>query len=177
MTAETTHWTPQPALAASLLLAACHEGPDAEPTDSSAPAVTVAAVARGQAAGSPRERAVLAAMEQYKQAILDRDTAELAGIWTENYTFINPQGALVTREERLANLGSGNTNVQVIDNEREITVRLYGDAAIVQNLSTLRGTFSGAPTDTDLRGTFVWVRRDGRWRLVTNQLTAVAPAS
>ena len=83
----------------------------------------------------------------------------------------------MTREERLANLGSGNTNVQIIDNEREITVRLYGDAAIVQNLSTLRGTFSGAPTDTDLRGTFVWVRRDGRWRLVTNQLTAVAPAS
>ena len=163
------------ALAASLLLAACHEGPDAEPTDPSRPAVTAAAHA--QAAGSPRERAVLAAMEQYKQAILDRDTAELAGIWTENYTFINPQGGLVTREERLANLGSGNTNVQVIDNEREITVRLYGDAAIVQNLSTLRGTFSGAPTDTDLRGTFVWVRRDGRWRLVTNQLTAVAPAS
>jgi hypothetical protein len=22
----------------------------------------------------------------------------------------------------------------------------------------------GQPTDTDLRGTFVWVRRDGRWR-------------
>jgi ketosteroid isomerase-like protein len=161
-------------LAASLLLAACHEGPDAEPTDSSQPAVTVAAAAHAPA-GSPRERAVLAAMEQYKQAILDRDTAELAGIWTENYTFINPQGALVTREERLANLGSGNTNVQIIDNEREITVRLYGDAAIVQNLSTLRGTFSGAPTDTDLRGTFVWVRRDGRWRLVTNQLTAAGP--
>jgi ketosteroid isomerase-like protein len=162
-------------LVVSLLLAACHEGPDAEATDPTLPTVTVAAAARGQAAESPRERAVLAAMEQYKQAILDRDTAELAGIWTENYTLINPQGGLVTREERLANLGSGSTNVQIIDNEREITVRLYGDAAIVQNLSTLRGTFSGAPTDTDLRGTFVWVRRDGRWRLVTNQLTAVAP--
>ena len=49
------------------------------------------------------------------------------------------------------------------------------DAAIMQDLSTLRGTLSGAPTDTDLRGTFVWVRRDARWRLVTNQLTAVGP--
>ena len=163
------------ALAATLLLAACHEGPDAEATDPSQPAVAAAAAAQAQGGGSPRERAVLAAMEQYKQAILDRDTAELAGIWTENYTVINPQGGLVTREERLANLGSGNTNVQVIDNEREITVRLFGDAAVVQNLSTLRGTFSGQPTDTDLRGTFVWVRRGGRWRLATNQLTAVAP--
>jgi ketosteroid isomerase-like protein len=118
---------------------------------------------------------VLAAMDAFKQAILDRDTAELARTWTEDYTFINPQGGLVTREQRLANLGSGSTNVQVIENEREITVRLYGDAAVVQNLSTLRGSFSGSPTDTDLRGTFVWVRREGRWQLVTNQLTPVTP--
>ena len=162
-------------LAASLPLAACQEKADTAPTAPSRASGMSPAAARAQAAASPRERAVLTAMEAYKQAILDRDTAELAQSWTENYTFINPQGGLVTREERLANLGSGSTNVQVIDNEREITVRLFGDAAVVQNLSTLRGTFSGQPTDTDLRGTFVWVRRDGRWRLVTNQLTAVGP--
>ena len=104
---------------------------------------------------------MLAALEEYKQAILDGDTTALARIWTENYTFINPQGGLVTREQRLANIGSGNTSVQIIDNEREITVHLFGDAAVVQNLSTLRGSFSGQPTDTDLRGTFVWVRRNG----------------
>ena len=84
---------------------------------------------------------------------------------------------LVTCEQRIANLTSGNTNVQIIDNEREITIRVYGDMAVVQNLSTLRGTFSGAPTDTDLRGTFVWVRRNGQWRLVTNQFTPVIPST
>jgi hypothetical protein len=46
--------------------------------------------------------------------------------------------------------------------------------AVVQNLSTLHGAFGGVPTDTDLRGTFVWVRRGGAWKLVTKQLTAVA---
>jgi ketosteroid isomerase-like protein len=163
------------ALAASLPFAACREGPDAEPTDPSRPALTSPAAAPVQSDASPRERAVLAAMENFKQAILERDTAELGRIWTENYTFINPQGGLVTREQRLSNLGSGNTNVQIIEDEREITVRLFGNAAVVQNLSTLRGSFSGQPTDTDLRGTFVWVRRDGRWRLVTNQLTPVSP--
>jgi len=118
---------------------------------------------------------VLAAMEEYKEAVLDSDVDALARIWADDYTFINPQGALVTRAERLANFASGNTNVGVIDDEREITVRLYGDMAVVQNLSTLHGTFNGAPTDTDLRGTFVWVRRNGRWQLLTNQLTPVAP--
>jgi ketosteroid isomerase-like protein len=162
------------AVAATLSLAACREDPPAAPTAlTGADART--AVVQAKAASSPRERAVLAAMEEYKQAILDGDTAALGRIWTENYTFINPQGAIVSREQRLENIGSGSTNVQIIDDEREITVRLFGDAAIVQNLSTLHGTFSGQPTDTDLRGTFVWVRRNGRWRLATNELTAVGP--
>ena len=161
------------ALAASLPLGACREGPDTGPTDPSRPVAAVQA-ARGRAA-DPRQQAVLAAMEGYKQAILDSDTAALARTWTDNYTFINPQGAIVSRQQRLANIGSGSTTVQIIDDEREITVRLFGDMAVVQNLSTLHGTFGGVPTDTDLRGTFVWVRRGGQWKLVTNQLTAVAP--
>jgi len=162
-------------LASSIPLGGC------EPSDTATPMGPARVVAAGPAftrasdKQSPQERAVHAAMEDYKQAILAGDVAALARIWAEDYTFINPQGVLVTRAERLANFASGNTNVAVIDNEREITVRVYGDMAVVQNLSTLRGTFSGAPSDTDLRGTFVWVRRDGRWRLVTNQLTPVAP--
>ena len=118
---------------------------------------------------------MLAAMEEYKQAVLDSDIDALARIWADDYTFINPQGALVTRAERLANFASGNTNVGVIDDEREIRVHLHGNEAMVQNLSTLRGTFSGQPTATDLRGTFVWIRANGRWQLLTNQLTSVVP--
>jgi ketosteroid isomerase-like protein len=122
---------------------------------------------------SPQEQAVLAAMEAYKQAVIAGDTVALKRIWADTYTFINAQGVLVTRAQRLANFASGATNVAVIDNEREITVRVYGDNAVVQNLSTLRGQFSGQPTDTDLRGTFVWIHRQVRRQLVTNQLTSV----
>ena len=113
------------------------------------------------------------AMDNLKQAIIDSNVDELTRIWTEDYTFINPQGRIVTRAQRLANLSSGNTDVSIIDSEREITIRVYGDMAVVQNLSTLHGVFNGVPTDTDLRGTFVWVRRNGRWQLLTNQLTPV----
>jgi len=154
-------------------LGACERSETATPTAPSLTFATEPAAARASSSVSPQERAVLAAMEDYKQAVLESDVAALARIWADDYTFINPQGAFVTRAERLANFASGNTNVGVIDDEREITVRVIGDMAIVQNLSTLRGTFSGQPTATDLRGTFVWVRRNGRWQLVTNQLTPV----
>jgi ketosteroid isomerase-like protein len=163
------------ALAVSIPLGGC--GPS-EPATPTAPLRAVAAGAsftRASANAPPQERAVLAAMEEYKQAVLDSDVDALARIWADDYTFINPQGALVTRAERLANFASGNTNVGVIDDEREITVHVRGDAAMVQNLSTLRGTFSGQPTATDLRGTFVWIRQNGRWQLLTNQLTPVVP--
>jgi ketosteroid isomerase-like protein len=150
--------------------------PEATPTDPARVVASGPATARGVPNESPQERAVHEAMESFKQAIIASDVSELARVWTDDYTFINPQGAIVTKAQRLANFASGNTNVDVIDSEREITVRVYGDMAVVQNLSTLHGRFNGVPTDTDLRGTFVWVRRDGRWRLTTNQLTAVATA-
>jgi len=163
------------ALVSSIPLGGCGSPEPAAPTAPSRAVTAGAAFTRASDAEPPQERSVLAAMESYKQAVLAADVTELAQIWTEDYTFINPQGVLVPRAQRLANFASGNTNVAVIDDEREITVRVYGDMAVVQNLSTLHGTFSGQPTDTDLRGTFVWVRRHGRWQLVTNELTPVVP--
>ena len=165
-------------LALTLPLGGCDSpAAAAAPADPSRSVVARAAAIRAADKTSPQESAVLAAMAALKQAIIDADVDELARIWTEDYTFINPQGGIVTRAQRLANLASGNTDVNVIDSEREITVRVYGDMAVVQNLSTLHGRFNGVPTDTDLRGTFVWVRRNGRWQLLTNQLTAVASPS
>jgi ketosteroid isomerase-like protein len=155
-------------------LAGCEPAAAADPIGSSARASAAQPLAaRAGVAPSPQEKAVLDAMAAYKEAVVASDIAALERLWTDAYTFINAQGVLVTRAQRLANFASGATNVAVIDDEREITVRVYGDMAVVQNLSTLRGQFSGQPTDTDLRGTFVWIRRQGRWQLVTNQLTPV----
>ena len=157
-------------------LAGCEPATAASPIDSSArPSLAQPLAARAGVALSPQQQAVLDAMAAFKQAVIDSDVVALERLWTDAYTFINAQGVLVTRAQRLANFASGATNVAVIDDEREITVRVYGDMAVVQNLSTLRGQFSGQPTDTDLRGTFVWIRRQGRWQLVTNQLTPVVP--
>src|SRR5687767_5589179 len=128
------------ALASSLPLGGCGPSEDTTPTAPSRVLAEGPAFARAHDKESPQERAVLAAMENFKQAILAGNTGELAHIWTDDYTFINPQGAIVTKAQRLANFASGNTNVGVIEDEREIAVRVIGDAAIVQNLSTLRGT-------------------------------------
>lgn len=124
----------------------------------------------------PRERAVHDVVLAFHRALVAHDTAALARIFAPGYTFINDKGQLATRAERLANLGSGTTAVAGIDNEREITVRVYGDNALVQNRFTLRGQYgTGRATDSDVRVSYVLVRRAGRWQLVMNQVTPVAP--
>jgi hypothetical protein len=95
--------------------------------------------------------------------------------YADAYTFINAQGVLATCERRLANFRSGATNVVEALNQREITARVYGDNAVVQQRFTLRGRFGGRETDTKVRCTFVWLWRAGRWQLVADQLTPVHP--
>jgi ketosteroid isomerase-like protein len=132
--------------------------------------------ASAAAAHGPRERAVLDAMEEFHRALIARDLKALdERVFAADYTFINDKGAIVSRAERLANLASQSTQVAAIDNVREITVRIYGDNAVVQNRLTLRGQYSGQPTNTDARVGYVFISRAGRWQLVTNQVTPVRP--
>ena len=126
-------------------------------------------------AASPQEQDVIDALKAYERAVVASDTITSKQIWADDYVFINPQGGLVTRAQRLANFASGATNVVEGVNQREIRVRVYGDNAVVTQLFTLRGTFSGVVTDTEVRGGFTWIKRAGRWQLVMNEITLVAP--
>ena len=145
-------------------------------TAADAQSANAAPRASAAAANGPRERAVLDAMEEFHRALLARDVKALdERVFAADYTFINDKGALVTRAARLANLASQSTQVAAIDNVREVTVRIYGDNAVVQNRLMLRGQYSGQPTNTDVRVSYVFIRRAGRWQLVTNQVTPVLP--
>lgn len=147
------------------------DGPSAptSATISSPPSV----VASKTAAASPQTRDVIAALKGYEAAIISEDTVSLKQIWADDYSFINPQGGIVTKEQRLDNLRSGATSVVEGINQREIVVHVYGDMAVVTQLFTLRGTFSGVVTDQEVRGSFTWIKRAGRWQLLFNEITPV----
>ena len=121
----------------------------------------------------PREQSVLDALHAYETAILASDTVTLKKIWADDYTFINAQGVIATKAQRLQNFASGATSVADARNQREITIRVYGDNAIVQQLFTLHGTFGGQETNTEVRCTFVWLWKAGRWQMTANELTPV----
>ena len=134
-----------------------------------------AAVAGRSPTESPQVDDVISAVKGYEAAIISEDTTSLKKIWADDYTFINPQGGIVTKEQRLDNLRSGATSIVEGVNQREIVVHVYGDMAVVTQLFTLRGTFSGVVTDQEVRGSFTWIKRAGRWQLVFNEITPVLP--
>ena len=102
-----------------------------------------------------------------------RDVAALDDIWTDDYAFINPHGALLTKKQRLENLKSGATGVEATARQIE-AVHVYGDTAVTASRITLKGRYSGKEAGGEYRMLSVWVNQQGRWRLAANQLTPIA---
>jgi ketosteroid isomerase-like protein len=157
-------------------IAGCNPSDTSSPN---APSVGAAATpmaangARASATESPQAAAVIAALKAYEAAVVASDTVTLKKIWADDYIFINAQGTLATRAQRLANFASGATDVFEGVNQREIIVHVYGDNAVLFQLFTLRGRFGGVETNTEVRGSFTWIKRAGRWQLVANQVIPV----
>ena len=106
---------------------------------------------------------------------LRRADAEAAGrFWADEFIFVNPEGRRLTRADRLANLRAGRTafdSLAPAPGQEEIHV--YGDVAVHRTLLTIGGRYSGQAERGQFRALVVWVRRDGRWQQVANQLTPV----
>jgi ketosteroid isomerase-like protein len=82
------------------------------------------------------------AQAEYLAALLDADVAALARIWTEDYTFINGRGMLLSKDDRLKNIETGATELDSIK-ESGRQVRLYDDdTAVLTGTVTLEAKYS-----------------------------------
>jgi ketosteroid isomerase-like protein len=119
------------------------------------------------------EQEVRQIIEKYRAALLQRDIPALEKIWTDDYVFVNAAGEVLTKAQRLANLKSGATTLDSINEEENITVRVYQNSAVASSRVTIKGQYSGQPTSGQYRSTHIWVKGPIGWQLVSNQLTAL----
>ncbi len=126
-----------------------------------------------QPATSTSEQEVRQMIEKYRTAILQRDTATLEKIWADDYVFVNASGEVLTKAQRLANVKSGATKLDSINEKENITVRVYQNSAVATSRVTIKGKYSGQPIGGQYRSTHVWVKGPEGWQLVANQLTAL----
>lgn len=133
------------------------------------------AVTQADSENSKSEQEVRQAIEKYRTALLRRDIPTLEKIWADDYIFVNASGDVLTKAQRLANAKSGATTLDSINEEENITVRVYQNSAVATSRVTIKGQYSGQPTSGQYRSTHVWVKGPIGRQLVSNQLTTLAP--
>ena len=124
---------------------------------------------------STSEHEVRQAIEKYRAALLRRDIPMLEQIWADDYFFVNAAGEMLTKAQRLANLKSGATTLESINEEEELKVRVHQNTAVATSRVTIKGQYSGQQTSGQYRSIHIWIKGPTGWQLVANQLTALAP--
>ena len=110
---------------------------------------------------------------EYTEALTTRDLAALDKIWAEDYTFTNGRGEFLTKKDRMENIKSGATQFDSINREDE-EIRVFGDTAVVTGRVVLKVIYSGKESSGPYRFINVWVKMQGRWQIVANQITPIA---
>jgi ketosteroid isomerase-like protein len=133
-------------------------------------ACTLAVCAEAPAAGQEAE--LLELQKQWASARIAGDVAFLERFYAKEFWITSMNGSVVTREQDIGVFASREMKPETIVDE-DMTVTVYDDIAIVAGRENLKGTYKGAAGDFTQRFTNVYVRRDGRWQLLTHHATQI----
>jgi ketosteroid isomerase-like protein len=134
--------------------------------------MVVLALASGRASGqgTAAEDSVRALEEARGQALLRGDTVAISRMTASEFNELTRFGTVRTRAENLRDVNAGVLKLTTVRFD-SLTVRIYGDVAILQGITNNEGTMGGVPFTGRIRYTRVFVRREGRWQAVTMQHT------
>lgn len=134
--------------------------------------MTSAMLVFGKTDAASPEQSLLQIERDWNQALLAKDYKALDRIMAEDWVGIDFRGMPVTKAESIAELkagGSGNQSVELGD----MTVKVFGDTAIVIGSDTEKSTYHGKDTSGRYAWTDVFVKRHGRWQAVASQTTRI----
>jgi len=126
--------------------------------------------ARPLAAGSTDEMAAMAMTQAACAAVLAGDIAAIERLLTPDFVLVGSDASLQSRAGLIAELRSGAPRYEVFRNH-SMTARIYGDAAVVQGITRIRGQADGEPFALELRFTDTLVRDHGQWRMVVSHVS------
>jgi uncharacterized protein (TIGR02246 family) len=143
--------------------------PAEQATASTAPATTSAAETAVNV-----EREIRKLQQEYDNAALQQDAAAYERLFADDYIITQAGGKVNTKAEMIAMAKAGDVKIEVGRSD-DVKVRLYGNTAIVTCRWTEKSTTKGKPFAGTQLFTTVWVKSNGRWQIVSDQGTLVAP--
>ncbi len=124
-------------------------------------------------ARSGRDADLIELGENLRKAELRGDVAFMDGILAPDFIGIGPRGFILDKEGWLARHRSGDLRYEAIERD-EVTVRTYGDAAIMTSRERTRAKYKGREVPGGpFRTTHVFVKQEGGWRLAGVQLSPI----
>ena len=110
--------------------------------------------------------------EERIQAQIHADVAALDRIYADDFIGIGPSGTVRTKPQVLADFTSHDLKFQSIKTD-DVRIRVYGNTVVETGRSIMVGEDKGKVVPRDNRFTRVWVRRQGKWRLVANHYSTL----
>ena len=110
--------------------------------------------------------------EERIQAQIQALVAALDRIYADDFIGIGPSGTVRTKPQVLADFTLHDLTFQSITTD-DGRIRVYGKTVVETGRSTMVGQDKGKVVPPDNRFTRVWVRRQGRWRLVANHYSTL----
>ncbi len=123
-------------------------------------------------APSQQEQRVMQVTQDACVAFLEADLKAVEALLAPGFTLVNSNAVVQTREEVLAEVRNRDPVYTEFRNH-SMTARVFGDAAIVQGITTVKGSSGGQVFDVNVRFTDTLIREKGKWRLVVSHVTGI----
>jgi len=109
-----------------------------------------------------------AAANGLMDAVKAKDATKLKTYYTPDYTFTDPDGKMMTADERLKVLAS--PDATTVSTFSDIKARIYGTTGVVTGMATSKNSTGGTE---QTRFTQVWTWQNGRWLLAASHVSKV----
>src|SRR5262249_53137867 len=115
---------------------------------------------------------LIALEHTWKQSVINRDAKALEHLYADEYMSIDSEGQIWNKVDDIAIDTNGQSYLTsfVLD---ELKVRLVDNIALVTGRNTSTGTLLDRPAKAEYRFTDVFVKRDGRWQVISSQTTPI----
>ena len=123
-------------------------------------------------ASSKAEQEIRALLSRWIEALVKNDLDFRGQIMADDETFTTYDGAVITKSHILEAAKSSNYAIEALSPEN-ITVRVYGDAAVVNLRASITERINGKSMTNRIQVTQTWIKRNSRWQVVAEHATRV----
>jgi Domain of unknown function (DUF4440) len=122
--------------------------------------------------GNKEERAVAAAVETLRKAMIDPDKTTLENLTMDELSYGHSGGQIQSKPEFVEALTSGKSDFVTIDLSEQ-TIKVVGHTAIVRHHLSATTNDGGKPGSVKLSILLIWVKQKGEWKLLARQAVKI----